>query len=274
MSNKVKKALDYVRKEKPLPIFVDKSKGTLLEGKVAFVTGASGGIGGAIAKKVVEAGGKVVLGGRNKEKLERSKSGLGENAQLVVMEMTEVAKFEKVLKDAVDCFGKIDILVNAAGMHVDREGLSFLNTTEEEYDQVMETNLKGTYFLSQVFAKYFIEQKIRGHILMISSQLALEPSWSPYRLSKRGIEGITQGLAQELLHYGITVNGIGPGSTATAMLHYAKGADIATDLNPIGRLVMPEEIAEYAVMLMSELGNTIVGDTLYMSGGGGITALR
>ena len=138
----------------------------------------------------------------------------------------------------------------------------------------MDLNLKSTYFFIQEIAKYMISSKIKGHILIISSQSALEPAWSPYRLSKWGIKGITSGIAQKLLPYGIIVNAIGPGPTATSMQDYREGDNIYTTGNTIERYTMPDEIAEYAKLLVSELGNTIIGDTIYMSGGRGIIEIR
>ena len=149
-----------------------------------------------------------------------------------------------------------------------------MNTTLEEYDQIMNINLKGTYFACQSVAKIMISNKVQGHILLISSQSALEPSWSPYRLSKLGIDGITKGMAQRLLENGIIVNAIGPGPTATSMQKEFIEGNIYTPLNPINRFTMPEEVAQYAKMLVSDLGNTIVGQTLYMSGGRGIIEVR
>jgi len=102
----------------------------------------------------------------------------------------------------------------------------------------------------------------------------LEPAWSPYRLSKWGIKGLISGLAQQLLPYGIIVNGIGPGPTATSMQPYNDGDSIYTNQNPINRYTMPDEIAVYAEMLVSDLGNTIIGDTIYMSGGRGIIEIN
>ena len=119
-----------------------------------------------------------------------------------------------------------------------------------------------------------IPRKINGHILIISSQSALEPSWSPYRLSKRGIEGIIEGMAQRLIEHQIVVNGLGPGPTATTMQDDLIDGSIYTADNPIGRYTMPEEVAEFAKMLVSDLGNTIIGQTLYMSGGRGIIDKR
>ena len=130
-----------------------------------------------------------------------------------------------------------------------------------EYHQNI--NLKGTYFMCQTVAKYMIENKIKGHILIISSQSALEPSWSPYRLSKLGIDGITKGMAQRLLEHGIIVNAIGPGPTNTSMQKNYREGNLYTPLNPIKRFTTPEEIAQIAKILVSDLGNTIVGQTIY-----------
>ena len=109
---------------------------------------------------------------------------------------------------------------------------------------------------------------------MISSQSALEPSWSPYRISKNCTANITKGLAQELIEYGITVNGIGPGPTATKMQGFSEKDTLYTEQNPIKRYTTPEEIAEFSIMLVSNFGKTVVGDTIYMSGGRGLIDLR
>lgn len=272
MKNKVKKVLDYIKKPKLMPIIEQRDERQLLGGKVALIVGGSGGIGSAIAKKFVNSGCKVIIAGTNEKKLKHITKEL--DCKYITADLMNIKSFNRILEQAIKCYDKIDILVNSAGVHVNRSGLSFLTTTEAEYDKVMNINLKATYFLSQVFAKYFIDHEIAGHILMISSQSALEPSWSPYRLSKRGLEGITQGMAQELIRYNIVVNGIGPGPTATNMQNYSDGDVINTELNPIGRYTMPEEVGEYAAMLVSPLGDTIVGDTIYMSGGRGIIELR
>lgn len=258
-----------------IPVIKTAGDSSILEGKVALITGGDGGIGNAIAKKFVNSGAKVVISGRKKEKLESCCKDLGENAEYVILDQTHVEQFDEVIIEAEKIFGGLDILVNSAGMHIDRDGLDFLSTTEREFDDVVDLNLKGAYFIAQAVAKRWISKKQKGHILFISSQSALEPSWSPYRLSKLGVRGITEGIAQQLLRYGIVVNGLGPGPTATTMQKaYKRGGTIYTSDNNIERYTMPEEVAEYATMLVSELGDTIVGDTLYMSGGRGIIDKR
>ena len=258
-----------------VPIINKISSGEELTGKVALISGGSGGIGLAIAKEFYSSGAKVIIAGTNQKKLEYICAEIdSDNFKSIILDYTDPYSFEQKIYEANAIFGTIDIFVSSAGIHVDRTGLDFLNTTLEEYDQIMNINLKGTYFACQSVAKIMISNKVQGHILLISSQSSLEPSWSPYRLSKLGIDGITKGMAQRLLENGIIVNAIGPGPTATSMQKEFIEGNIYTPLNPINRFTMPEEVAQYAKMLVSDLGNTIVGQTLYMSGGRGIIEVR
>lgn len=119
-----------------------------------------------------------------------------------------------------------------------------------------------------------ISSKNKGYVCIVTSQSSIEPAWSSYRLSKWAEKGLIQGLAQELLKYGIIVNGVAPGPTATGMQGYSEGESIYTDTNPAMRYVMPEEVAEVVKMLVSDKGNMIVGDTIYISGGRGIVEIR
>ena len=136
----------------------------------------------------------------------------------------------------------------------------------------MGTNLKGTYFLSRVFARYMIKNKIQGNILNIGSSSCLRPAASAYTLTKWGVRGMTLGLAKALIPYGIVVNGIAPGPTSTPMhVHgiYKPGEDL-TSQTPVGRDATPEEIANFAVVMISGMGRMIVGDMVYMTGGAGL----
>lgn len=271
----LRKVFLLAKETKTIPINHYVKHGEELEGKVALITGATGCIGLAIANKYVEAGCKVILAATNKTKLDKvlSKFPTG-MASSIDINYSKPNEFDAKIQEAISKFGKIDIFVSCVGIHVDRDGLSFLNSTIEEYDSIMITNLRGTYFACQAMAKYMIKEGIKGHILLISSQSALEPSWSPYRLSKLGVSGLVKGFAQALIHHGIVVNGIGPGPTATKMQKSYQDDNIYTQLNPIGRFTMPDEVAEFALMLTSDIGNTIVGDVLYMSGGRGLIEVR
>lgn len=143
------------------------------------------------------------------------------------------------------------------------------NATEEDYDNVLETNLKGAFFLSQAVGKYMKDNKIKGNILNIASSSSLRPAVSAYTLSKWGLRGLTLGLAKVLAPYGITVNGLATGPTAPPMLKADK-SNIKNNRIPLGRFIMPEEIVNMAVFLVSEMGRSIIGDIVYMTGGAGV----
>lgn len=259
--------------EKKVPIVKLTPDNKLLSGKVALIVGGGGGIGAAITEEFIKSGCKVIVTSRTKAKCEEICKG-NINIKTLCLDLNDIQKYDDDIKEACAIFGKIDIFVNASGIHENYVGTSFLNISEKSYDQIMNVNLKANYFLCQSIANYFINNKIKGHILIISSQSALEPSWSPYRLSKRGLDGLITGIAQQLLPHGIIVNAIGPGPTATSMQEYKNGDTIYSRDNLIERYTMPSEAAEYAKLLVSNLGDTIVGQTIYMSGGRGIIDMR
>lgn len=161
---------------------------------------------------------------------------------------------------------RIDILVNSAGV-VSRS--DFLDMSESEYDSIMDINAKGTFFMSQAVARYMIENQIKGHILNVTSSSALRPAWTPYQMSKWAVRGLTLGIADKLLPHGIVVNAIAPGPTATPMLGKNGRDGIWHPTTPAGRYAMPSEIAALATFMVSGMGDMIVGDTFYMTGGSG-----
>lgn len=254
------------------PKIVTLNSNSTLYGKVALITGGTSGIGYAIAKAFVNAGAEVVITGRDKERNSKAVDKLKNETSKgciysIVLNNTDVNGLKKGHDDAIKMVGKsIDILVNNAGVNC----LPMPNATEDEYDKVMDTNLKGTFFLSQLFGKYMIENKIKGNILNIASASSLRPADSAYTLSKWGIRALTLGLAKSLGKYGITVNGIAPGPTATPMMIKDSDTNIYLDRIPLGRYVMPEEIASMAVILVSDMGRSIMGDLVYMTGGAGV----
>lgn len=160
---------------------------------------------------------------------------------------------------------EISILVNNAGT----QGSQFGSTKEEDYDNVMDTNLKGVFFLSQLVARYMVDNHIEGNILNIASASSLRPAASVYTLTKVGIKEFTLGMAKSLIPHGIVVNGLVPGPTATPMLVKEEKPNLALGHNPLGRFAMPEEIANMAVILTSNMSRTVVGSIVYMTGGGG-----
>lgn len=268
-----KTAVSVLKTKRMIPIERPVDREMLLKDKVALITGGSGGIGFAIAKSFLESGCKVIIVGTNEDKCKKSCEKLG-GGRYIVFDLKETSKIQELINTAVLIYGKIDVLVNSAGIHSTKSLHGYFDVNEEEFDSILTVNLKATYFVTQLTVKYMVENKIKGHGLNISSSVANEPAWSPYRLSKWGIKGLTLGVAQQMLPYGITVNAIAPGSTATSLLGVSEGDSIYTEDNEVGRYAMPDEIATYAKLLVSDAGNMIVGDTIYISGGRGVVSIR
>lgn len=244
----------------------------LLEGRTALVTGATSGIGLSISEAFLNAGASVIIAGRNFSKVNSTIDALLKKTKAegkifsVVFDVQNINEHSRAVQEVESFLPKqqIDILVNCAGIG-DVSGAS----EEDEYDKVMDTNLKSVFFLSKVVAKQMIENGIKGNILNIASSSSLRPAGSVYGLSKWGIRGLTSGMAKMLIPYGIVVNGIGPGATATPFMDKKKGDEISNSTIPSGRFVMPEEVANLAVFLTSGMGRMIVGDIVYITGGTG-----
>ena len=202
--------------------------------------------------------------GRNAKKLQSLSEEIGCNYK--VLDVNKVDTIELVA-DEIFSEGDVDILVNSAGV---LGGNKFGDTDLESWDNVFNTNARGTYFMTQAVTNRMKQRKIKGHVLNLSSSSALRPCYSVYTISKHIIKDMTIGFAKELIPYGIVVNAIGPGPTATSMLS-ADEDDITNMGVPAGRYATVDEIANLAVYLVSDAGNMIVGSTVYITGGAGIT---
>lgn len=240
----------------------------LLNKRVALITGGGSGIGKAIAKTFVESGAFVIIAGRNEERLKEAKEEIDvNNIYTLQLDTTDISNIPKKIKEAERLLGgkAIDILINNAGV----SGGEISTTNEKEFDKIIETNIKGTFFMSKYLGEYMRDKGIKGNILNIASSSSLRPATSAYNISKWGIRGFTIGLARLLAPYGITVNGIAPGPTATPMMTKDNKGDMSKPNSLIKRWIIPEEIANMAVFLVSDMGRSIVGDIVYMTGGAG-----
>lgn len=271
----VKKILRKCKKTVPVKIPVLYSE--LLKGRTALITGATSGIGLCISKAFLQSGANVILTGRNIQKLSDAKNSLlkslGESfdtrIETFLIDISDVEdiknQFDVILSETK--FKSIDIFVNNAGVNF---GGTFGKTEINDFESVIGTNLEGTYFASQVFARYMKDNKIEGNILHIASSSSCRPAVSAYTCSKWALKGLTQGMAKSLIPYGIVVNALAPGPTATPMLIKDGYDGIEREESPIGRYAAAEEIANMAVVLTSSLGRMIVGDTVMMTGGAGV----
>ena len=275
MKNKIKKFIKK-RMQRKVPVSFPIMFGSLLKGKTAFITGGNSGIGLEIAKAFLRNGASVIISGSNEKKLKKAYKILTDIDSVDTSQKIETFKLDLLkveeINEKVNPFLEnkhIDILVNSAGILKDTQ---MGGTKIEEFEDCIKVNLEAIYFISQTFTDYFIKNKIEGNILNITSSSALRPAINPYVLSKQGLKALTEGMAKKFIKYGIVVNGLAPGPTATNMLLDLKSdsdVDINLASNPSGRYVMPEEVANIAVILVSQLGRMIVGDTIYITGGAG-----
>ena len=274
LKRKLTKLIKFLNSKEKIAIHSFQGMENLLEGKTALISGGSSGIGFAIAQILLSSGCRVIITGSNEDKILKCCEELkSEKVKGIVLDVCDIDNitnsFNLALKQFPD--STIDILINCAGYNPKK---SFFDITEYEFDKTFDTNVKGTFFLCQAVAKYMIKNRIKGHILNLSSSSALRPAWSPYEMSKWTIKGFTVGLADTLVQHGIVVNAIAPGPTATPMLGIDKDGDIDLPNSPIKRYATPEEIANLTLILVSDMGNLIIGDTVYATGGSGVISMH
>lgn len=241
--------------------------------KVVLVTGAQEGIGRSIAEAFAAEGAHVAinwLDDRNKaEKVAEIVKNLGMPSELIQGDVSKVHDARRIVDTAFETFGAIDILINNAGVF---PRVSFLEMDEVDWDYVIDTNLKGSFFCAQAAAKYMIKSGRGGCIINLASQAIRghAPNSTHYTSSKNGIVGMTRAIALEMAHHEIRVNCIAPGLTDTAQPRYghteAELAAMAGQV-PLGRLIKPEEIANMAIFLCSERAKMVTGQTYHVNGG-------
>lgn len=246
----------------------------MLKGKVAIVTGSSGGIGAAIALALAKEGSLVVIDYHSHpegaEKVKEKIVGLGSDALIVQADVSKPADLQKLVNGAVQKFGRLDIWVNNAGIET---RTTILDTTEAQYEKVLEVNLKSAFFGTQAAAKQMIRQGNGGRIINITS---VHEDWPmpgniAYCLSKGGMRMLTRTAGVELAKHNILVVGVGPGAVATPInLSTMKDPALQAKLNsaiPLGRMAKPEEIASVAVFLAGPGGSYMTATTIFADGG-------
>lgn len=234
-----------------------------LEGKNVIVTGAGSGLGFYIAKRCIAEGAKVIITGRNEDKLKNAVATLGDNCKYIVFDAQNVAGIPTFMKCAEQMLHgeKIYGLVSNAGISL-HEG-SFRNVTEEGWDVQMNTNLKGNYFLVKEFIQY-LEGKDdkRGNIVVITSERSRRSDDIPYGLTKAASNSFIECFASKVIAEGIRVNGVAPGVTASDMTGVKRNGNLYADWQPNSRFFVPEEVAEVVNFLLSDVSNCISGEVI------------
>lgn len=243
-----------------------------LDEKIALVTGAAKGIGRAISLKLADAGAKLVINdlkASDCEETVREIKSRGADATSVEADISNGVQVEHMVEETVRAFGSLDILVNNAGAVVRKPSLEM---SEEEWDRVVDVNLKGTFLCSRAAARQMMKRK-KGRIINIASvlgEVALPPR-SAYSASKGGIISLTRDMALEFAKDGIRVNAVAPGwvKTETRQEYFAEEgvSKYLLDRIPLGRFCEPGEVASLVAFLASDQADYITGETIAIDGG-------
>ena len=238
-----------------------------LTGMTALVTGASGGLGSAIAKALAGQGARLTVSGSNVEKLEAFRAGLGSDHVALPCNLSDGAAVDQLVPQAVAALGKLDILINNAG--VTRDNL-LMRMKDEEFEDVIRINLEAAFRLMRAAAKPMMKARF-GRIISITSVVGVtgNPGQANYVASKAGLIGMTKSVAQELASRGITVNAIAPGFMASAMtdaLNEQQREGILSRI-PMGAMGSGDDIGAACVYLASKEAGYVTGQTLHVNGG-------
>ncbi|HTZ78735.1 MAG TPA: 3-oxoacyl-[acyl-carrier-protein] reductase [Stellaceae bacterium] len=238
-----------------------------LSGKAALVTGASGGIGGAIARALYRQGATVMLAGTREPVLEGLARELGERAHVFAADLAEPAAPDAAVKRAEEAMGKLDILVNNAGLT--RDGLT-LRMKDEDWQRVLDVNLTAGFRLARAAMRGMMRRRA-GRIIGITSVVGVtgNPGQANYAASKAGMIGMSKAMAAEVASRGITVNCVAPGFIVSAMTDALtpEQRERITTAIPMGRIGAPEEVAACVVFLASDEAAYVTGQTLHVNGG-------
>jgi len=242
--------------------------------KIAIVTGGGSGIGLAITERFVQNNIHSIIIGRDQQKLSTAAKQLGDLCEPLRGDLNDLASIPKLIHKIIEKHGRIDVLVNNAGVNMKKE---FTEVTDEEFQKVILTNLTAVFSLSREVVKCMLDKGIRGSIINISSMASQYgiPKVIAYTAAKSAIEGMTKAMAVELSPLGIRVNCIAPGFIKTAMSSKALDNDPerknkVLSRTPMGHLGLPEDVADTALYLSSDAAKYITGTILPVDGGNSI----
>lgn len=264
----IKRGIKYIIKGIPqiniTTEIVQKTPEEIFKDKNIMITGGGSGLGFYIAKKCVDEGANVIIVGRNEAKLQKAIKELGTKASYMIYDVQESEKAKDFMKQVFLKYGKIDCLVNNAGISLHEK--EFSKVTIENFNCQIDTNLKGAYFLTQAYID-LLKENDKGNVIFVSSERGAQCDYLPYGLTKVAINSLTEGLARKFYKKGIRINAVAPGITASNMTQIDRDSNLYCDYNASGRYFMPEEVAEVVAFLISDVSNCISGEIIYCDAG-------
>lgn len=261
IKSKLKHMISFLLHGDPKPIYANityLSPNETLRGKKVVITGGGRGLGFAMAKKFKAEGAEVLIAGRNLKVLEESAQTIG--CDYLKLDVSNPSEFDAFMKKAVDKLNGINVLVNNAGISLHEN--TFFDVTPDTFDMQVDTNLKGAFFLTQSFIRHIKDSGLKACVLFVSSETGDTMDFRPYGFTKAAINSMVQGLAYLFAKDGIRVNAVAPGITASDMTGLKTEGDINYSGNIIGRVYMPEEVAETAAFLISDAAGCVSGQII------------
>lgn len=273
LKSKLKQTISFIIHGKPKKTIANISylqPNNQLLGKRIIITGGNRGLGYAMAKKFKAEGAEVLIAGRNEKTLKTSAEEIG--CKYLQLDVQDINSFKTFFDKAEKILGEINCLVNNAGISLHEKG--FLDVLPSQFDSQFDTNLKGAFFLTQCFINKCKENSITDtkNILFISSETSITADERPYGLTKAAMNSLVQGLAYRYANEGYRINAVAPGVTVSDMIGVSKDGNLTCNYNMTGRYYLPEEVAEVASFLLSEVSNCVNGQIIICNEGKTINA--
>ena len=261
IKSRLKHIVSFLMHGDPKPVYANisyLSPNETLRGKKVVITGGGRGLGFSMAKKFVAEGAEVLIVGRNMKVLEESANKIG--CKFLQLDVSNPSEFDVFIDKAEELLGGVNVLVNNAGISLHEN--TFFDVTPETFDMQVDTNLKGAFFLTQSFIRHIKDSGLKACVLFVSSETGDTMDFRPYGFTKAAINSMVQGLAYLFAKDGIRVNAVAPGITASDMTGLKTEGDINYSGNIIGRVYMPEEVAETAAFLISDAAGCVSGQII------------
>lgn len=261
LKTRFNRILSFLLHGKPRPVYAKITciePSMKLKGKKIVVTGGGRGLGASMAEKFVKEGASVLISGRNELVLKSTADRIG--CQYLKLDVSDVTSFDSFIKKSEQMLGGITTLVNNAGISLHEK--TFFDVTPDTFDAQINTNMKGSYFLTQKVISQWKEKESKGDVLFISSETGDMMDFRPYGFTKVAINSMVQGLAYLFAKDQIRINAVAPGVTVSDMTGQRTDGNLYNKKNMLGRVYLPEEVAETACFLLSDAAGCISGQII------------